>query len=87
MKPLYEVFDEFEQAKTKKDRMSVIGNNLSQTLHDVLKLTFHPDCQWKVNELPENYRIPNDVLPGITFDSLHHQMRKLYLYNRSLHRT
>ena len=80
MKPLYEVFDEFEQAKTKKDRMTVIGNNLSQTLHDVLKLTFHPDCQWKVNELPENYRIPNDVLPGITFDSLHHQMRKLYLF-------
>ena len=80
MKPLYEVFDEFEQAKTKKDRMNVIGNNLSQTLHDVLKLTFHPDCQWKVNELPENYRIPNDVLPGITFDSLHHQMRKLYLF-------
>jgi hypothetical protein len=80
MKPLYEVFDEFEKAKNKKERMDVIGRNLSQTLHDVLLLTFHPDCKWKVNELPDDYRIPNDVLPGITFDSLAHQLRKLYLF-------
>ena len=80
MKPLYEVFDEFEKAKNKNERMNVIGKNLSNTLVDVLKLTFHPDFQWKVKELPENYRIPNDVLPGLTFDSLHHQLRKLYLF-------
>jgi hypothetical protein len=29
MKNLYEVFDEFEQAKTKKDKMGVIQQNLS----------------------------------------------------------
>lgn len=80
MKPLYEVFDEFEKVKTKKERMDVIGKNLSQTLFDVLRLTFHPDFQWKVKDLPDNYRIPNDVLPGITFDSLHHQLRKLYMF-------
>lgn len=79
-KPLYEVFDDFEKAKTKKDRMGVIGSNLSQTLVDVLKLTFHPAFEWKIKELPDNYRIPNDVLPGITFDSLHHQLRKLYMF-------
>jgi len=38
MKTLYEVFDEFENAKSKKERMQVIGNNLSQTLVDVFKL-------------------------------------------------
>jgi hypothetical protein len=80
MKLLYEVFDEFEKAKTKKERMDVIGANLSQTLVDVLKMTFHPDFQWKVKDLPENYRVPNDVLPGITFDSLHHQLKKLYMF-------
>lgn len=80
MKPLYEVFDQFEKCKNKTERMNVISSNLSQTLVDVLKLTFHPDFQWKVKELPENYRIPNDVLPGITFDSLHHQLRKLYIF-------
>lgn len=80
MKPLYEIFDDFEKAKNKKERMDVIGANLSQTLVDVLKMTFHPDFKWKVKELPENYRIPNDVLPGITFDSLHHQLRRLYIF-------
>ena len=80
MKNLYEVFDDFEKATNKKERMNVIGSNLSHTLVDVLKLTFHPDFKWKIKELPENYRIPNDVLPGITFDSLHHQLRKLYMF-------
>lgn len=80
MKPLYEIFDEFEKATTKKERMDVIGNNLSHTLVEVLKLTFHPDIKWKVKELPDNYRIPNDVLPGITYDSLNSQLRRLYLF-------
>lgn len=80
MKSLYEVFDEFEKATNKSERMQVIGNNLSQTLVDVLKLTFHPDFQWKVKELPDNYRIPTDVLPGITFDSLNSQLRRLYIF-------
>lgn len=79
-KPLYEVFDEFEKAKNKKDRMEVIGKNLSQTLVDVLKMTFHPDIKWKVKDLPENYRIPDDVLPGLTYDSLNSQLRRLYIF-------
>ena len=80
MKPLYEVFDEFELAKNKKERMDVIGKNLSHPLVNVLKLAYHPAFQWKVKELPENYKIPNDILPGITYDSLNAQLRKLYMF-------
>lgn len=80
MKALYEVFDEFEKATTKQERMNVIGGNLSQTLVDVLKMTFHPEFKWKVKELPENYRVPDDVLPGLTYDSLNSQLRRLYLF-------
>ena len=80
MKALYEVFDEFEKATTKQERMNVIGGNLSQTLVDVLKMTFHPEFKWKIKELPENYRIPDDVLPGLTYDSLNSQFRRLYLF-------
>ena len=80
MKALYEVFDEFEKATTKQERMNVIGGNLSQTLVDVLKMTFHPEFKWKIKELPENYRIPDDVLPGLTYDSLNSQLRRLYLF-------
>jgi len=80
MKQIYEIFDEFENAKTKQEKLNVIGNNLSQTLVDILKLTYHPDYQWKVKELPENYTVPNDVLPGITYDSLNSQLRRLYIF-------
>lgn len=80
MKPLYEVFDEFETAKNKKERMDVIGRNLSKTLVDVLQLTYHPEFQWMVKELPENYKIPTDMLPGITHDTLNAQLRRLYMF-------
>jgi hypothetical protein len=80
MKSLYEVFDEFELAKTKKDKMDVIARNLSQTLVDVLKMTYHPDIRWKVKELPENYRVPTDMLPGITHDTLNRQIRRMYVF-------
>lgn len=82
MKNIFEVFDEFEEAETKKDRMAVIEKNLSQTLVDVLQLTFHPNCQWLVTEMPDNYKIPDDILPGITSNSLAAQLRKLYLFKK-----
>jgi hypothetical protein len=80
MKNMYEIFDEFEKAKNKKERMDVIGNNLSSTLVKVLELCFHPQYQWMISELPENYKIPTDILPGITFDNLNSQLRRLYLF-------
>jgi len=80
MKNLYEVFDDFENAKSKKDKMGVIQQNLSQTLVKVLELTYHPQIQWKVKELPDNYKIPTDMLPGITYDSLNAQLRRLYMF-------
>ena len=82
MKPLYEVFDEFEKAKNKKERMEVIQKNLSHTLTKVFELTFHPQIEWKVKELPDNYKIPTDMLPGLTYDSLNAQLRRLYMFRK-----
>jgi hypothetical protein len=82
MKPIYEIFDQIESAKGKKERMEILAKNLSQTLVEVLKLTFHPGFEWKVKELPENYRVPNDVLPGITYDNLNSQLRRLYMFQQ-----
>ena len=80
MKNLYELFDEFELCRNKKERMELIGKNLSNTLVDVFKYTFHPEFQWKVKELPEGYKVPTDMLPGITHDSLNSQLRRLYMF-------
>jgi hypothetical protein len=82
MKHVHEIFDEFELAKNKKERMDVIGKNLSPTLVEVLKLTFHPNYQWTVEDLPENYKIPQDVLPGITHDTLNNQLRRIYIVQK-----
>lgn len=82
MKNVFEVFDDFEAAETKKEKMAVISKNLSQTLVDVLQLTFHPNCEWLVSEMPDNYKVPQDILPGITSNSLSGQIRKLYLFKK-----
>lgn len=80
MKNIYEVFDEFELAKNKKERMEVIGRNLSKTLHDVLLLTYHPDYQWKIKQFPEQY-VPNlDNKNGFSYLQLSTELRKLYLF-------
>jgi len=80
MKNIYEVFDEFEEAKNKKERLTVIEKNLSKTLVEVLQYTFHPDYKWKINEMPENYKIPMDVAPGLSRCQLSTEIRKLYLF-------
>jgi hypothetical protein len=80
MKPIFEIFDEFEQQKNNRDRVAVLSKYHSNTLVDVLRLTFHPDIEWRVKELPENYKVPSDVLPGITYDNLNSQLRRLYMF-------
>lgn len=81
MKNMYEIFDEFEEVSSKKDKMKVIENNLSKTLHDVLLLTYHPEYEWLVEEMPENYKIP-DTVPGISYCQLGTELRKLYLFRK-----
>jgi hypothetical protein len=82
MKNIYEVFDEFELAESKKDRLKVIEKNLSKTLVDVFLLTYHPDYQWLITEMPENYKIPTDMLPGLSPQQLSTEIRKMYLFRK-----
>lgn len=79
MKNLYEVFDEFEEAKTKTQKKAVIQQNLSPTLVKVLEYTFHPGYSWKIKEIPDNYKIP-DTLPGISHAQLSTELRRIYLF-------
>lgn len=80
-KNIYEIFDEFESASSQQEKVLVIQSNLNQTLINVLKLTFHPDFQWKVTEFPTEYKIP-DTLPGISTCQLSTELRKLYMFRK-----
>jgi hypothetical protein len=82
MKNIFEVLDEFEMAESKKDRMAIIEKNLSKTLVQVFELTYHPNYEWLITEMPDNYKIPNDVLPGITSAQLSNQIRKMYMFRK-----
>ena len=82
MKNIYEVFDEFEVASSKKERMQVVEKNLSKTLVQVFELSYHPQYQWLIKEMPENYKIPTDMLPGLSPQTLSTQLRKLYLFQK-----
>lgn len=82
MRNIYEIFDDFEMASNKKERMKVIGDNLSKTLVDVLQLTFHPNFQWLITEVPEEYVPTMQTLPGISRTQLSTELRKLYLFQK-----
>lgn len=82
MKNIYEVFDEFEQANTKKQKIQTIEKNLSKALYEVLLFTFHPDYEWKVSEFPEEYRIP-DTKPGISYCQIGTELRRMYLFRKN----
>ena len=83
MKNIYEIFDEFEESKNKKDRMAVIEKNLSKALVQVLELAFHPAHQWLITEMPEAYTIPeNNKIPGLSQCQLSTEIRKLYLFEK-----
>jgi hypothetical protein len=81
MKNIYEIFDEFEAAKNKQQRMDVIGRNLSKVLTEVLQLGFHPQPQWYFDELPESY-VVKDVPAGMSYAQLTTEMRKLYMFQK-----
>jgi hypothetical protein len=81
MKNIYEVFDEFETAKTKQQRMDIIGKNLSKVLTEVLQLGFHPQPKWYFDEIPEGYVI-KDVPAGMSYAKLSTEMRKLYMFQK-----
>jgi hypothetical protein len=82
MKNIYEILDEFELANSKSERMQVIEKNLSKTFVDVLQLTYHPNFQWLITEMPEDYKIPSDQMPGLTRTQMSSELRKLYLFEK-----
>lgn len=81
MKNIYEVFDEFELAKSRKDKMMVIGKNLSKTLTQVLELAYHPQYQWLYHEMPVGYQV-NQTPAGMGYTQLSVEIRKLYMFRK-----
>ena len=81
MKNLYEVFDDFEAAKTKQEKVEVLRKNHTKALEDVLLMAFHPNAKWLVKEMPANYKVP-DTLPGVSYSNIGSELRRFYLFQK-----
>lgn len=76
-KNLYEIFEEFEQRKTKSDKIAVLRFNANYALRTILKGTFNPNVKFVI-EAPD-YK-PSDAPIGMGYTHLIDVCQKLYLF-------
>lgn len=77
-KNIYEVFDEFEAAPSRKDKVAVLQRNSTYALKSLLKGTFDPNVQFTVEKVP--YYGPSDSPPGLGYTSIHQEIGRAYLF-------
>jgi len=80
-KNIYEVFDEFQLANTKQEKINVLAKNGTPTLKLVLQLAYRPEVQWKYSDYPKEYKKP-DTVQGISFGSLDTELKRLYIFQK-----
>jgi hypothetical protein len=78
MKNVYEIFQEFENAATKNDKVEVLRRNGNYALRSVLQGTFDPKIEFVVERVP--YYKPSDSPPGLGYTSIHQELSRIYLF-------
>lgn len=78
-KNIYEVFDDFKQAKTKQDRLDILKRNESWALKNILQGVYHPDVQFNI-DVPEYNKI--DVPPGMSYEHMTSALHRVYLFQK-----
>jgi len=78
MKNIYEIFDEYEKAATKQERINVLRQNSNYALKSVLKGTYNPNVQFVIDRIPL-YK-PSDAPPGLGYTSIHQELGRAYLF-------
>jgi len=77
-KNVYEVFDEFRNASSKKERIDVLKRNDSWALRNVLIGAFDKRAQFTINKIPEYKK--EDVPPGLSYNHMSYALSKSYLF-------
>jgi uncharacterized protein YpiB (UPF0302 family) len=78
MKNIYEIFDEFEKASTKEERILVLRKNDNYALKSVLKGTYDPNLEFVIDKVP--FYKPSDAPPGLGYTSIHQELGRSYLF-------
>ncbi len=78
LKNIYEVFAEFEKAKTKEEKVYILRKNVTYALREVLRGSFNPNIRFFINEAPQ-YK-PSDAPIGLGYSSIHQELGRAYLF-------
>lgn len=81
MKNIYEIFDDFENAETKQDRIEVLRKNDNYALRNILRGTYDPNVEFTVERVP-NYK-PSDAPPGLGYTSINQELGRVYLFEKN----
>jgi hypothetical protein len=81
IKRIYEILDECKLEEDIEGVFRILRENDSPALREVLRCTYHPNADWYVKELPEDYILP-DTLPGISQTNLYTEIKRIYLFQK-----
>lgn len=84
-KNIYEIFDEFKEAKNKAERLEVLRKNDTPVFRNVLIGTFHPGIKYTISKIPE-YR-SEDMPPGMAYGNMPDALSRMYLFVENNPRT
>jgi hypothetical protein len=81
LKMIYEVFEEFENAKTTQEKIDILRKNKTYALDNVLNGTFNPNITFCFKTIPE-YK-PSDAPAGLGYTSIHQELGRVYLFQEN----
>lgn len=77
-KLIYEIFDEFEKADKKEDKINILRFNSNYALREVLRGTFNPNIKFTIDKVPP-YK-PSDAPIGLGYTSINQELGRAYLF-------
>lgn len=78
IKNVYEVLDDFRNAKTKQDRLDILRRNNSYALKNVLMGALDPRVKFTVKKVPEYNKV--DVPAGLSYSHMTEALSRVYLF-------
>ena len=78
---LYEVFEEFENAHSHKDKIATLQKHSSWALKQILKGTFDPNVKFSLLRAPA-YKA-SDAPTGMGYTSIHQELNRVYLFEEN----
>lgn len=77
-KNVYEVFDDFKNAKTKQERLDVLRKNDTYALRNIILGAFVPGIKYTIDKVPSYNKI--DVPPGMSYSHMTEALSRVYLF-------